>query len=220
MIKAYYQLNKFNFNKGIISKGKKRISRSFVKAFIDILYYRFYYGITKTVVDTSGVTKTLSANYSNDRRAIYFGSSTSTADQYDRICNYYYSSSGTYVGSFGGYGNTFGIVVGSGTATVTTIDDNLQTQIAHGTSSGQLQYLGSMIVDDITVSGSNASYSIERLFLNGSGGNVTINEIALYGIGPASEAYIFCLIHDLVSPAVVVANGEYLKVMYTITVSA
>jgi hypothetical protein len=127
-----------------------------------------------------------------------------------------------YLNSYGNYytqktlGSDYGIMVGTGTAAVITTDDNLQTLIQHGTSSGKLQYLGCMIPGDVTISAPNASFNIERLFLNSSGGDVTINEIGIYA---AYFTSIYCIIRDLVSPAVTVANNEYLKVTYTIQVS-
>ena len=117
--------------------------------------------------------------------------------------------------------SSFGIMLGSGTDAVITTDDNIVTPITHGTSSGQLEYLGTFSPLDVTVVSSTASFMIERLFLNSSGGDVTVKEIGMYSLGvPSSGTYrLWCIARDLVSPAVTVANGEYLKVSYTIQVT-
>ena len=212
MLKAYYQVSTSS------KKGRKKLCRSFVRAFFDILYTRLGCG-NHGSTDTSGVTRDssytilppmfCSAPFGSHKTAI-------ETNTYTSVLN----------GARYGTGSSFGIVVGSGTAAVTTIDDNLQTQIAHGTSTGTLKYLNHYIPNDVTTSGANVSYNIERLFLNASGGDVTVNEVALYAAtvallsGADYPVTYYCLIRDLVDPAVTVADGEYLKVMYTIQVTA
>ena len=203
MLKAYYQISKYSSNNKLIIKGRKKISRSFVSAFIKHLYCVFYYSNTYSIADTLGTLRTV---------------------QYDALPLCMAPSGGIvisypYTNSVGTQGQNFGIVLGSGTAAVIPTDDNLQTKINHGTAAGEIEYLGHIFPKDVTTSGSDASFTIERLFLNSSGGDVTINEMGLYNASQTGDVYIYCFIRDLVSPAVVVANGEYLKVTYTIQVT-
>jgi hypothetical protein len=94
-----------------------------------------------------------------------------------------------YTGSYGAGGgahmatdapdndDTYGVVVGTGTATVTPTDYCLASKIPHGTGSGQLDY------DTHTISSSYTSSSsyveISRVFVNRSGSDVVVREVGL-----------------------------------------
>jgi len=74
---------------------------------------------------------------------------------------------------------THGILVGTGTTAVALEDYNLETQIAHGISSGQLEH-GAM-TDDVTLStsGGERFFRGYRTFTNNSGDSITIEEVAV-----------------------------------------
>ena len=74
--------------------------------------------------------------------------------------------------------SAYGIQVGTGTNPVTIDDYKLQSQIAHGTGAGQLQY-GATSVDAYAVSSGKAFFNVQRLFTNNSGGDITVKEIGL-----------------------------------------
>ena len=69
------------------------------------------------------------------------------------------------------------------------------------------------------MSAPNASFDIERIFRNISGGDITINEIGVYVIADY-YAYNYCIIRDKLAQGVMVSNGEFLKVKYTIKITA
>jgi hypothetical protein len=107
--------------------------------------------------------------------------------------------------------STYGIVVGTGTTTPTNSDYKLETQIAHGTASGQLDY-GAHSRTESKVVGSNVDFVISRTFYNGSGASITVKEIGIYC---QSESYYFCLVRDVITP-IDVANTQTLTVQYTL----
>lgn len=75
----------------------------------------------------------------------------------------------------------YGIVVGTGTNAVAIDDYALQTKIAHGGSTDQLVY-SVTTVDNAVVQLSDQVYIlISRTFTNNSGGDITVNEVGLYG---------------------------------------
>jgi len=117
----------------------------------------------------------------------------------------------------GGVGDqTYGIVVGTGSTTVTNTDNKLATQIATGSGSGQLNYgLESQVAAQVV--GANVDYTNTRTFQNLSGATITINEIGLYVLTSASGQK-YCIIHDLATQAVL--NNQTATVTYTLRTTA
>jgi len=104
-------------------------------------------------------------------------------------------------------GHNVGIVVGSGVPTPAPNDDALLTPITHGRKSGQLLYSGTELYG-LTFVNPNGSFTIQRYYTNHSGGNVTVNEVAIYCVG--QNAYSFCIYHDAVSPGIAIADTQLL----------
>ena len=113
-------------------------------------------------------------------------------------------------------GYKIGIVVGTGTNSVSPTDYKLQSQVEHGTGTGQFIYYGSLC-SDISISGSEASFKTMRLFENKSGGSITINEIGIYAVG--CGGYSHCIVRDVLGTGVTVNDNEVLKVEYTIKIT-
>ena len=113
--------------------------------------------------------------------------------------------------------DTYGIVVGTGTAAEDNADYALQTQIAHGSGAGQLEYGGQQETDPAIV-GPNVDLLLTRNFVNASGDSITVEEIGLYvriydeELIPAARYFLF--LRDLETQAV--ANGQTLTVIYTL----
>lgn len=107
-----------------------------------------------------------------------------------------------------------GVQVGTGTAAESINDTALQTQIAHGTGSGQLQY-GTVTFGAPSTTATTTTFRVTRVFTNGSGGTVTVQEIGLASSqnNPANQ---YLLIRDLTG-AVAVNNGQQLTVNYDLT---
>ena len=135
----------------------------------------------------------------------------------------------------------YGIVVGSGTATPTPMDYNLQSQIVNGTGSGQLVYgahtispapvsngSGNVYTTTTTpssgllpVSGNTTSWQITRTFTNNSGASITVSEVGLISqIWVNSSSSVFVLLaHDLLSSAITIPNNGVMAITYTISVT-
>lgn len=109
--------------------------------------------------------------------------------------------------------DTRGIQVGTGTAAEDRDDNKLATKIAHGTSSGQLQYGACTITTAPSAITGGYRSPITRTFSNGSGGNITIEEIGLVLISnTASGNKNFLVIRDLTTHTV--NNGAGVTVEY------
>jgi hypothetical protein len=116
--------------------------------------------------------------------------------------------------------DSYGVVVGTGTATVTPTDYKLASQIPHGTGSGQLDY------DTHTVASSYSSSSsyieISRVFVNRSGSDVVVREVGLMARNyfRDSTAVIndvkFLIARDVLPSPVRVKNLGSLTVRYRI----
>ena len=96
-------------------------------------------------------------------------------------------------------------------------DFQLATEIDDGTSSGQLEHFPCSGTG-LTISAPTGSFVMERLFRNSSGGSIAISEVGIYVIGTIS--FEFCIIRDLVSPAFTINNGEYMRIVYTLSITA
>jgi len=132
--------------------------------------------------------------------------------------------------------STYGIVVGTGTATPTPNDYALGNQIVNGTGSGQLVYNAHTInpapqiigtSTNITttttptsgllpVSGNTTSWQIQRTFQNQSGASITVSEVGIYTDTQNGYALI---IHDLLSSPITIPNNAVLTIVYTISIS-
>lgn len=113
--------------------------------------------------------------------------------------------------------DTYGIVVGTGTTAVTAADYALDTQIATGTGTGQMNYKET-IVADVSVVGTQVKQSIVRTFENVSGATISIEEIGLVAKVKESAAtydwYYVQMIKDLVGTAIDVPDGSSAIIEY------
>lgn len=202
-LRAYYQIEKFGKN------GKKKTprykSKSFVHAFLKLLFMRMS-KIDVDVIDTSNNTETL------------FSTAANILNINSRDGGGYYAIDSESSGSSGlGYSHSSGIVLGTDSTAVQVTDYKLWGHIIEGTDTGELEHFGQHFTST-EVSGSNAYFNVERIFRNGSGATIYIQEIGLYSL--SSTLTQFCLVRDVVSPSVAVDDGEYLKVLYKIQVTA
>lgn len=110
----------------------------------------------------------------------------------------------------------YGIVVGTGTGAESNSDYALGTLIAHGVGAGQLSY-GSTSWVDAQVIGVNVDLQILRALVNNSGGEITIEEVAIYArtTDASGNGRYFCIIRDLTG-GVAVADGQTATITYTI----
>ena len=111
--------------------------------------------------------------------------------------------------------STYGIQVGTGTTAESINDTALNTQIAHGTSVGQLQY-GAMSYGAPSTTATTTTFRFTRVFTNGSGGTITVQEIGLASVAETVTTNRFLLLRDLTG-AVAVTDGQQLTVNYDFT---
>jgi hypothetical protein len=113
---------------------------------------------------------------------------------------------------------TAGIVVGSSDTPVSIGQFTLQSQIAHGTGSGQLQH-GATTVESL-VKNSSWYFRVVRTFTNGSGATVTVREIGLYvrlGMTTSPYYYSCMLARDVPASPINVPAGSTLTLRYIIS---
>jgi hypothetical protein len=109
---------------------------------------------------------------------------------------------------------TRGVVVGIGTTPVTINDYRLESQIAHGLGAGQLDHQATQIIYPPVVSGSECYFQIKRIFVNGSGGGISVNEIAIYG--GITSTYEACIARDVLVGTVDIPDGGSITVIYSV----
>lgn len=177
---------------GRVTRRKKGICHSFVKQFIQVL--RGYLGNAyETIKD-----------YTNTDRPSGYVAAASAKNGF-RI-------------NAGSANAAYGLKVGTGTNAVNIADYALQTPVAHGTGSGQLQHGAHSF--GAAYSDATASYiTISRVFTNASGATITINEIGIYSYGEVYAAAYVCLVRDKLAVGVSVPNGQSLTLTYTIKIT-
>jgi len=202
-MKLFYQLEKFG-NKH--KKYKKTQAKSFVKSFLYALYTH-YMNLSCVASDVNNVPRTFQkSGFANPFLVTAIGGNGYMTTNYDNSPVLYYYN---------------GIIVGTGNTAVASTDYFLQTYILNGVTSGKLEYCGNSFTAPV-VSAPSASFTMNRIFRNSSGGDITIKEI---GISSASECigntwYSFLIVRDVLGVPVTMANGDYLKVTYTFQITA
>ena len=111
---------------------------------------------------------------------------------------------------------TFGTVVGTGNTAPTINDYVMETPIAHGAGAGQLQY-GAVSWGAPSSDASVSQFTITRNFANGSGGDITVNEIGLIMNSQYGDVELnYLTVRDVVGGGILVPDGETLTVNYRI----
>jgi len=113
-----------------------------------------------------------------------------------------------------------GIVVGSGSTAVTLNDFRLESQIPHGTASGQLRY-SAITSSDITpinrALSNNWYYAITRKFDNLSPSDITIAEVGLIGRFSTNVGLLPALVaRDVLPSPITLISNESTIIQYTI----
>jgi hypothetical protein len=136
----------------------------------------------------------------------------------------YYGGGGTHIAMKApDNDDTYGIVVGTGTAPVTPTDYMLASKIPHGTGSGQLDYDTHTIASSYTSSSSYAE--ISRVFVNKSGSDVVVREVGLIAWNYFKDTSAvrnnvkFLVARDVLPSPVTVKNLGSLTVRYRISLT-
>ncbi|MEM3091538.1 MAG: hypothetical protein QXD05_00170 [Candidatus Pacearchaeota archaeon] len=119
-----------------------------------------------------------------------------------------------------------GIIIGSGNASVSMGDYNLNQLIEHGKSNGKMLYYGGF-AEDFETGTDYAQFKIIKAFENASGNTIQVNEYGLT-IGAYAEVdgsdtfsgakYIYLIARNVLSSSIDIQNGVILKVVYTLKV--
>lgn len=120
--------------------------------------------------------------------------------------------------------DTKGIVVGSGANPESFEDFALQSRILNGTTAGRLSYIQS---EPVAISYDAGTLTLTvihaRFFNNNSGGDIAINEAAIYLIGKtgafSTSNITWMAARDKLAATVTVPNTGQLKVTYTISLT-
>lgn len=114
---------------------------------------------------------------------------------------------------------TRSLVVGTGVTAVAFTDTKLVTQIADGTSAGQLSY-GAGVVNLPSSDATSTTLIITRPFSNASGGTITVREIGIYALmsDTAGSLRQMCIVRDLATIAL--SNGDLLTLNYILKTTA
>ena len=216
-----YTLSHYDRRHRIIGVPWTVPSRSFVKAFLQMVYCMMA-ELSQNIIDIDNTSRAISNSGDASLNVMHPGLSSK-----DLTSDAGFTGASVSLGTWPPqvFADEKGIVVGTSSAAVAVADDNLVAIIHNGTSAGQFVYYGCYGLS-YTTGASSASFDVERIFRNSSGGSVTVAEIGMYSAGSPNgpgaldtDTYGFCLLRDVISPTVTVLNGEYLKVKYTITVS-
>jgi len=129
-------------------------------------------------------------------------------------------SAGPLVFNAGDNDDSFGIVVGSGSAPVSPYDYNLASKIPHGTGTGQLDYDTHSTIS--SYGGSSSYVEISRTFVNKSGSDVVVREVGLVGCSFHSYQdiyYKFMVARDVLPNPVTVKPLASLIVRYRLSLA-
>lgn len=179
----FYQYKIIDKNGKIVRKSRKRRAHSFVKGFLGMMYSLM--GDSQSmypVKDINGSDRTLQTY-----KSLYKVNPPVSEVRY-------------------------GIVVGTGSNAVSIDDYKLQTKIATGTSTGQLNY-GSGSISSAVSTNTTTQTIISRQFSNSSGGSITIQEVGV-NVYYETSGWYFLIIRDTVS--ISLNNGEQLTFNYII----
>ena len=225
MLTSYFQAFFYDENQSYLRCSPRKRSRSFVQGFL-----KLHHAILSTNTETITATDIDGSAQSVNTPSFFsyfhtFLSSAPGRGGHGMASEGGTTSAGTNVRQWSSSTNN-GIVVGTGTTAVAPTDYQLATQILDGITSGTLEHFTCAGTNFVSAA-PTASFDMERLFRNSSGGSITINEVGLY-CAQSREAtsttlahiHHFCIIRDLVSPGFVVLNGEYMRIVYTISVTA
>ena len=150
-------------------------------------------------------------------------SATVYAEWYSPYTQYYYSGGIAYACCAPDNDDSYGIVVGSSSQSVSPTDYNLISKIPHGTGPGQLDYDAHSVAS--SYSPSSSIVEINRVFLNKSGGDVVVREVGLIARNYwKDQAAIrndvkFLIARDVLPTPITVKNLGNLLVRYRISLA-
>jgi hypothetical protein len=228
-MKAFITFEKYD--QGFRTLEKRQLSsRSFTKGLIALLYVfhaQIPSGSPYAYNDEAGNSRNLMVSQWGDGRKALgtFKANAGGGSVNEVVWNMGSggSSGSGFITSITVPGEKLGVVIGTGVTAVSPTDTSLVNRITHGRGVGQMEYGGSEIVN-LALANPNGSIDLRRYFTNLNGNPITVNECGIYAAGchpssPLGASSAFCIARDLVSPGVIVANTEILRVIYTLQIT-
>lgn len=112
--------------------------------------------------------------------------------------------------------DTRGILIGTGTTSVAVDDYTMETLIADGTGTGQLQYSAVSFGEPVNTGTTQTSFIISRVFTNGSGAQIDVSEAGLVCFLAGNVGLDeFLILHDIIDPVFAVTDTSSLTLNYT-----
>lgn len=118
-----------------------------------------------------------------------------------------------------------GVVIGSDSTAVDPDDFGLNTQIRSGEKTGTILYCGTGCHSWTMDTGADtASFKVLGIFHNVSGASIDVKEVGIYATGDTGSlthpnSVNFCILRDVIT-TITLADTEFLKVEYTISIAA
>ena len=214
MIKTYVTIERRN-SKGDILEKRTQESHSWLKHFFDLWYPQLGGGSLSAIYDITATPHNL---VNSGEANLIVGSPPGYSSFFLPGGGFYNNDGPCHL-----IGQNVGIVIGTDNTAVTPQDNALAAKIPHGEETGEILYGGTELFG-LSFANPNGSMNIRRYFTNMLGGNLSVAECGIYSPGlesnyPRHYGYYYCICRDVVSPAVVVANGEILSVVYTVTIT-
>lgn len=176
---------------GKIVKVRKKQSRSFVKAWLQLIEMALAHPYN-TASDSVNITDT-----SNTARA----------------CSWATEDAQTHWALEAPVSNTnYGVLIGTGTTAPATADYGMETLIAEGAGAGQMNYAATSVLA-AGVSGANMEMEMTRAIVNNSGGSITVKEVGL--VVQNATTWYFLIVRDAVNDAV--SDGQTYTITYKFT---
>ncbi len=161
--KPVLEITIWDRNHRIVDRFKVKIG-SYLKNFA-LLLKSLIEASSVSVVNTAGETVTITGGDT--------ASHSSNGDWLTHSLTMYLADINSPAGD-----DSYGIVIGNGTASVSPTDYALQSKIPNGTGSGQLSY-DAHSFSPITSGGGVTSFSVVRSFANNSGGDISVSEVGI-----------------------------------------
>lgn len=204
-IHTIVELTTTNLN-GKIVNHKKFIGKSLTANFLQGLYALMGNNTTSADFPASGLPFSANHNIIDVTNASYtITNSANYVENFFRLNN--------PVGSDG-----WGTVVGTGNTAVTPQDYKLQTKIANGIGAGQLSYMQQGCVSGVNILGAVSSLILNRIYVNGSGGDITVNEVGIY-TWMITNTKATCIYRDIVVGGQLVPSTNTLTCQITFQIT-
>lgn len=113
------------------------------------------------------------------------------------------------------YESLYGIVVGTGDTAVDNEDYSLETQLTEGAGAGNITH-GAMEMSATAIVGPNVDTEHGRTFTNNTGSAILVKEAGVYiRSGILVDSRMFCIIRDVLAPAINVPDKCSMTIYYT-----